>query len=96
MQYFHRTSLDSNAVLEAADGFFGPRMETPDSEPRRRTYRSTIGEITIAIRPDGGHYTHITARTDQMGESEADKLVKRFLGLVHQRVEAAHRVRGAY
>lgn len=96
MQYFHRTSLDSVAVLEAADGFFGPSMETSESETRRRTYRSAIGEIVIAIRPDGGHYTHITARTDQLAESEADKRVKRFLGLVHQRVDAPHRVRGAY
>ena len=83
-------------MLDVADDFLGGRLETATKESRRRTYRGVVGQIDLAIRPDGGHYTHVTARTDQMGESEADKLVKRFLGLVHQRVEPAHRVRGAY
>ena len=45
---------------------------------------------------EGGHYTLVTVETDQVGESEADRLVKRFLALVHQKVEPSHVVRGAY
>jgi hypothetical protein len=34
--------------------------------------------------------------TDQVGESEADKLAKRFLTMVHTMAEPAHRPIGAY
>jgi hypothetical protein len=96
MKYFHRTSLEAEAVLSAADDFFPGHVAESGRESRGRTYLGTIGSIAITVRPDGGHYTFVTARTDQVGESEADKLVKRFLGTVHTRVEPTHRLRGAY
>jgi hypothetical protein len=34
--------------------------------------------------------------TNQPGESEADKLAKRFLTLVHNVADPSHEVRGAY
>jgi len=34
--------------------------------------------------------------TDQVGESELDRLARGFLAEVHRQVEPAHAVRGAY
>ena len=31
------------------------------------------------MQAEGGHYTLVTVETNQVGESEADKLAKRFL-----------------
>jgi len=50
----------------------------------------------VSVRAEGGHYTFIDVQTDQMGESELDRLAKRFLAEVHQEAEPAHAVRGAY
>ena len=38
----------------------------------------------------------VTVETDQLTESEADKLAKRFLGRVHKLNEPSHQLRGAY
>jgi hypothetical protein len=38
----------------------------------------------------------VTVATDQVGESEADKLAKRFLTLLHADAEPGHRPVGAY
>jgi hypothetical protein len=38
----------------------------------------------------------VTVETDQPGESELDKLAKRFLTTVHAKADATHAVRGAY
>ncbi len=96
MRYFHRTSLGPDGVLAEADTFFGAHLEALEQGERSRTFRGSIGTITLTIRAEGGHYTHVSAVTDQVGESEADKLTKRFLGLVHKRTEPSHQVRGAY
>jgi hypothetical protein len=48
------------------------------------------------VQAEGGHYTRITVHTDQPGESEIDKLAKRFLGEVHVLAEPAHQLRGSY
>jgi hypothetical protein len=48
------------------------------------------------VQAEGGHYTLVTVDTNQVGESEADKLAKRFLTLVHTRAEPSHRPIGAY
>ncbi len=96
MRYFHRTALSPDAALQAADRFFGSRLSPAGSAARSRTYSGTIGRITIQVTAEGGHYTLITVETDQVGESEADKLAKRFLGVVHQQLEPDHVLRGAY
>lgn len=96
MQYFHRTSLAPDAVIAAAAGYFGARL-TPTSEtPRRRAYAGPLGAVTIAAQPEGGHYTLVTIATDQPGESELDKVAKRFLGEVHHLADPAHSLRGGY
>ena len=38
----------------------------------------------------------VTVETNQVGESEADKLAKRFLTIVHTMAEPTHRPIGAY
>jgi len=96
MRYFHRTSLGPDAVLAEADRFFGGRLSPAGSAARQRAYSGSIGKITVRVAPEGGHYTNVTVETDQVGESEADKLAKRFLAVAHQKVEAGHVLRGAY
>ena len=50
----------------------------------------------MTVQAEGGHYTLVTVETDQVGESEADKLAKRFLTLVHTLEQPSHRPIGAY
>ena len=96
MRYFHRTSLSPKQVLEAAKAFFGSRMAPAEESPRRRAYTGALGKITITARAEGGHYTYVEVSTDQVGESELDRLAKRFLAEVHKQVEPTHELRGAY
>lgn len=96
MRYFHRTSVPLDAVLTEADRFFGARLEAVERGEHARTFAGTIGRITVKVEAEGGHYTLVTAETDQVGESEADTLAKWFLALVHKQVHPGHEVRGAY
>ena len=96
MKYFHRTSVDPDAVLAAARRFFRTTLAQVETEPRRAHFAGTIGRIGITVQAEGGHYTLVTAETDQVGESEADKLAKRFLTIVHTLAEPTHRPIGAY
>lgn len=96
MRYFHRTSLSPDKVLEAAKRYFGVRLAPSEEAPRRLSYSGGLGRITVSVRAEGGHYTLVEVQTDQMGESELDRHAKRFLAEVHQLVEPAHEVRGAY
>lgn len=96
MRYFHRTTLSPEAALTQAKAFFGPRLAPADEAARRRTYAGPLGRVTIAARPEGGHYTFVEVATDQVGESELDRLAKRFLAELHRQVEPTHELRGAY
>lgn len=96
MRYFHRTSLPIDAVLATADDFFGQRMQPSGTADRHRGFQHAAGRVTVDVRAEGGHYTHVTVATDQVGESEVDKLAKRFLGVVHTKADPSHRLRGAY
>lgn len=96
MRYFHRTSARPDQVLEAARGYFGSRLSPAAEAPRKQAWRGTTGHVTLTVRAEGGHYTLIEVWTDQVGESEIDKLAKRFLAEVHRLVEPTHQVRGAY
>lgn len=96
MKYFHRTSVPPDRVLQLAAGYFGGRMVPAEEAPRRRTYSGPTGRVTIAAQPEGGHYTLVEVSTDQVGESELDKLAKRFLAVVHREIEPTHDLRGAY
>jgi len=96
MKYFHRTHLSPDSVLARAAQFFGGRLSPAEELPRRRRYTGSIGQVGVTVQADGGHYTLVTVETNQVGESEADKLAKRFLTIVHTMAEPTHRPIGAY
>jgi hypothetical protein len=96
MKYFHRTSIAPDQVLAGATRFFGATMAPVEEQPRRRQFAGSIGRIAVTVQAEGGHYTLVTVETNQVGESEADKVAKRFLTLVHTLAEPNHRPIGAY
>ena len=96
MKYFHRSHLPPDGVLVRATEFFGARLAPAAEQPRRRAFTGPIGRIAVTVQAEGGHYTLITLDTDQVGESEADKLAKRFLTEVHTLEHSSHRPIGAY
>jgi hypothetical protein len=96
MKYFHRTQISPDDVLVRATAFFGTRLGPAEELPRRRRFAGTIGQVSVSAQAEGGHYTLVTVETNQVGESEADKLAKRFLTIVHTMAEPTHRPIGAY
>jgi len=96
MQYFHRTHLSPDQVMARATAFFGPRLAPTDQAQRSRRFSGSVGQIGVNVQMEGGHYTLVTVETNQPGESEADKLAKRFLTVVHAMADPAHEPRGAY
>jgi hypothetical protein len=96
MKYFHRTHMAPDDVLARATAFFGARLSPVEEQPRRRRFTGTIGQVAVSVQAEGGHYTLVTVETNQVGESEADKLAKRFLTVVHTIAEPGHRPIGAY
>ncbi len=96
MKYFHRTQLAPEAVLARAATYFGGRLTPVEEQPRRRRFTGTVGQVTVSAEAEGGHYTLVTVETNQVGESEADKLAKRFLTVVHTLADPTHRPIGAY
>jgi hypothetical protein len=96
MKYFHRSHTAPDAVLALASEFFGSRLTPVQEQQRRRTFSGAIGRLSVTVQAEGGHYTLVTIETDQVGESEADKLAKRFLTVAHAATHPAHRPIGAY
>jgi len=96
MKYFHRTHLSPDQVMARATAFFGPRLAPTDQAQRSRRFSGSVGQIGVNVQMEGGHYTLVTVETNQPGESEADKLAKRFLTVVHTMADPAHEPRGAY
>ena len=96
MRYFHRTSVTIDDVLVEADRYFGARLETTQSTPGARRYSGSVGEVSLTVRAEGGHYTLVTLTTSDVGESEVDKFAKRFLSTVHSHAHHGYDVRGAY
>jgi hypothetical protein len=96
MKYFHRTHLPPDDVLARATTFFGERLTPVEEQPRRRRFTGTVGQVSVSAQAEGGHYTLVTVETNQVGESEADKLAKRFLTVVHTLADPTHRPIGAY
>jgi hypothetical protein len=96
MKYFHRTHAAPEEMLRLASEFFGVRLTPVAEDPRRRRFSGAIGRVSVTVQAEGGHYTLVTVETDQVGESEADKLAKRFLTIAHATTHPAHRPIGAY
>jgi len=76
--------------------FFGARLTPSEELPRRRRFSGMLGELSVTVQAEGGHYTLVTVETNQPGESELDRLAKQFLGSVHRMAEPDHVLRGAY
>ena len=96
MKYFHRTTVAPDTVIQRATAFFSQRLAPVEEAPRRRRFAGAIGQLAVTVQAEGGHYTLVTAETNQPGESELDKLAKRFLSVVHTLADPAHPLRGAY
>jgi hypothetical protein len=96
MRYCHRTPVSPDRVLAAANAFFAGRLAPSEEAPRRRGFSGSLGRVSVTARAEGGHYTFVDVTTDQVGESELDRLAKRFLAEVHRQADPAHDVRGAY
>lgn len=96
MKYFHRTSVTPDDVVARAVAFFGSRLSPVSEAGRRRSWSGAPGTVELSVVAEGGHYTLVTVSTDQPGESELDKLAKRFLGEVHVLAHPDHHLRGAY
>ncbi len=96
MKYFHRTPIGPDDAMALAARFFGGRLSAVEAGARRRRYTGAIGQLTVTAEPEGGHYTLVVVETNQPGESELDRVAKRFLGVVHTAAEPGHALRGAY
>ncbi len=96
MKYFHRTHATPDEILRLATEFFGSRLTPVAEQSRSRAFTGAIGRLSVTVEAEGGHYTLVTVATDQVGESEADKLAKRFLTMAHAATHPAHRPIGAY
>jgi len=96
MKYFHRTSVLPDVVIGRAASFFGGSLSPIEEGTRRRRFAGSIGQLLVSVQPEGGHYTLVTVETNQPGESELDRLAKRFLAVVHTLAEPGHALRGAY
>jgi hypothetical protein len=97
MQYFHRAHITADQALGFAAEFFGRRGFTAGAAtPETASYTDRRGTIRVRVEVEGGHYTRVTAATDDVGESELDRVAKRFLAELHRVEEPRHEVRGAY
>lgn len=91
MRHFYRSHLAPADVLDAADRFFpdlGVVQRT--TAPRSRTYAGPLGSLELTVKSEGGHYTFVEVRTDQMGESRLDRNVKRYFVGLHRTEDPAH------
>ncbi len=96
MQYFYRAHSSPDRVLEFSRAFFGGRGFNPSGTGDTQTFTGPHGAVKVAVEVEGGHYVRVTAATGDLGESEVDRVAKRFLAELHATEEAGHAVRGAY
>ena len=97
MQYFYRAHSTPEKVLAFAGKFFlGRNFTAAGGGEGRASYTDSRGAIEIGVETEGGHYTRVTIATRDVGESEIDKVAKRFLAELHAVEEPGHAVRGAY
>jgi len=96
VKYFHRTTVSPDLVIAKAASFFVGSLAPIEETARRRRFAGPLGQVGVTALAEGGHYTLVTVETNQPGESEIDRLAKRFLAVVHTLAEPAHDLRGAY
>jgi hypothetical protein len=96
MKYFHRTTVSPDLVIARAASFFTGSLAPIEEAARRRRFAGPLGQLSVTVQAEGGHYTLVTVETNQPGESELDRLAKGFLSVVHTLAEPEHQLRGAY
>ena len=96
MQYFYRAHSTPDDVLAFARSYFGTRGFNASGAADRATFTDPRGVVTVDTEIEGGHYVRVTVATRDVGESEIDKVAKRFLAELHASEEPDHVVRGAY
>ena len=97
MRHFHRTSVGPDAVMQAADAFFGALgLGTTATSARTRGFSGDLGTLQLSVKMEGGHYTFVEVHTDQVGESRLDKNVKKFFLQLHRQVDTRHQLEGHF
>ncbi len=97
MRLFYRTTLTPDVVLSNADAFFvALGLKLSGNETRVRNFSGSLGNLTLSVRMEGGHYTLVDAVTDQIGESRLDKNVKKFFVGLHRKADVTHTVEAGY
>lgn len=97
MRHFFRTQLVPVEVLRIADEFFPEiRMERSGHTARSRTFAGDLGNLSLSVRKEGGHYTFVEVNTDQTGESRLDRNAKKFFVALHKAGDPRHRIEAAY
>jgi len=97
MKHFFRTQLVPVEVLRIADEFFPEiSMERSGHTARSRTFAGDLGNLSLSVRKEGGHYTFVEISTDQTGESRLDRNAKRFFVALHKAGDPRHRIEAAY
>ena len=96
MQYFYRAHSSADAVQEFARSYFGGRGFNASGAGDALTFTHPQGVVKVITEVEGGHYLRVTAATTDVGESETDRVAKRFLSELHESEEPGHVVRGAY
>jgi len=97
MQYFYRSHVSPGSVLVAAERYFASRgLAVQRGAGDHARYVGLLGSVDLNVEIEGGHYTRVTIATHDVGESELDKVAKRFLSELHAMDEPDYEVRGAY
>lgn len=97
MKHFFRTQLAPVEVLRIADEFFPEiGMERSGHTARSRTFAGDLGNLSLSVRKEGGHYTFVEISTDQTGESRLDRNAKKFFVALHKAGDPQHRIEAAY
>jgi hypothetical protein len=99
MRHFYRSSLVPADVVAAADEFFtalGMAASNGAHGARTRALVGPLGNMTLSVRSEGGHYTFVDVETDQIGESRLDKNVKKFFVALHRQSDPSHKLKAGY
>lgn len=97
MEYFYRAHAGSDDVFGFAARFFrGRGFEGEPGGSNHARFAGALGTVDLRVEVEGGHYTRVTLGTAEVGESELDKICKRFLSEFHAAQQLRHKVRGAY
>ena len=96
MQYFYRSHSTPESVLGFATEYFTGRGLHGSSSGDTASYADARGSVSVIVEIEGGHYTRVTVGTKDVGESEIDRVAKRFLSELHGKEDHSHAVRGAY